>query len=59
MKTIPVDTSKITALIGGAVGAATSDDGVQRHNAEGKPLFNVPRHCPCRRRQAFEISIDG
>ena len=42
MKTLPIDTSKMTAFIGGAIQPATKEDGTQRHDREGRPLFNVP-----------------
>lgn len=42
MKTIPVDTSRITALVGGAIEAATTPTGEVRRDRDGKPLFNVP-----------------
>lgn len=42
MKTIPVDTSRITLLIGGAIEPATTPTGAQRQDRNGKALFNVP-----------------
>jgi hypothetical protein len=42
VKTIPVDTTNLTTLVGGAIQAATQPDGTQRTNRAGQPLFNVP-----------------
>jgi hypothetical protein len=42
MKTIPVDASRLTALVGAAVEPATTPSGQQRTDRTGKPLFNVP-----------------
>lgn len=42
MKSIPVDTSRLTVLIGGAIEPATTPTGSQRQDKAGKPLFNVP-----------------
>jgi len=42
VKTIPVDTTNLTTLVGGAIQAATQPDGTQRTNRDGQPLFNVP-----------------
>jgi hypothetical protein len=42
VKTIPVDTTHLTTLIGGAIQAATQPDGTHRTYRAGQPLFNVP-----------------
>jgi hypothetical protein len=42
MKTIPVDTSKLTMLVGGAILPATSPDGSPRRDRSGQTLFNIP-----------------
>lgn len=42
MKTIPVDTSKMSLLIAGAIVAATTPDGSARRDRAGQTLFNVP-----------------
>ena len=42
MNSIPVDTSRITTLVGGAIEPALTPSGTQRQSRDGKPLFNVP-----------------
>jgi len=42
VKTIPIDTTHLTTLVGGAIQAATQPDGTQKTNKAGQPLFNVP-----------------
>jgi len=42
MRTLPIDTSKMTVLVGGAIAAATSDDGTPRRDRNGAVLFNIP-----------------
>jgi hypothetical protein len=42
VRTIPIDISKLTTVIGGDVKPATNQDGTVRTNREGKPLMNVP-----------------
>lgn len=42
MKNIPVDTSKLTTLVAGAIQAATSPDGNARRDRGGQQIFNVP-----------------
>jgi len=42
MRNIPVDTARLTTLVGGAIEAATTPDGTPRRNRAGQVLFNVP-----------------
>jgi hypothetical protein len=42
VKTIPVDTSALTTLVGGAITEATSPDGTAKRDRQGRPLFSVP-----------------
>ena len=42
MKTIPVDCTNLTLLVGGTIQAATTPDGSQRRNPAGQPLYNIP-----------------
>lgn len=42
MKTIPVDVSRVTTYVGGAIVPATTNDGSPRRDASGRPQLNVP-----------------
>ena len=42
MRSIPVDTTRMTTLVGGAIQPATQQDGTPRRDRNGQPLFNVP-----------------
>lgn len=42
MRSIPVDVSKLTTLVGGAIEPATQQDGSPRRDRSGRQLFNVP-----------------
>lgn len=42
MRTIPVDCSKLTLLVAGAIQPATTQDGSPRRDGAGRPLFTVP-----------------
>lgn len=42
MRTIPVDTRGMTTLVGGAIQPANGNDGNQRRDQNGRPLFQVP-----------------
>lgn len=42
MKTIPVDTTHLTLLVGGTIQAATQPDGSPRRSRTGHSLCNVP-----------------
>lgn len=42
MKNIPVDTSKLTTLVAGAIQPATSPDGTARRDRGGQQIYNVP-----------------
>jgi hypothetical protein len=42
VRIIPIDTSRLTIVIGGDVKPATNQDGTPRTTREGKPLVNVP-----------------
>lgn len=42
VKNIPVDTSALTTLVGGTITEATSPDGTQKRDRQGRPLFTVP-----------------
>lgn len=42
MRSIPVDTSRLTTLVGGAIEPATNQDGSQKRNRSGQPMFSVP-----------------
>ena len=42
MKTIPVDTTRLTFMVGGAIQPATQPDGTPRRNRTGQALWTVP-----------------
>lgn len=42
MRTNPVDTAKLTFMVGGAIQPATQPDGTPKRSRNGQPLSNVP-----------------
>lgn len=42
MRNIPVDTGKLTTVVGGAIAPATTPDGSPRTDRQGRALYNVP-----------------
>lgn len=42
MKTIPVDTTRLTFMVGGAIQPATQPDGTPKRNRNGQALWNAP-----------------
>lgn len=42
MRNIPVDITNLTTLVGGAIQPATNQDGTQKRDGGGRPLFTVP-----------------
>lgn len=42
MRTIPVDTTRLTFMVGGAIQPATQPDGTPKRNRNGQALWNVP-----------------
>jgi len=42
VRTIPVDCSKLTTIVGGLIQPATTEDGSPRRDKQGRTLFNVP-----------------
>lgn len=42
MRTIPVDTTNLTFMVGGAIQPATQPDGTPKKNRNGQALWNVP-----------------